>query len=55
MWQVELTSDEDNQFRATSVFGLDYFPRKFHYKKDARKLKDRLDMRMIQCEIKYVK
>jgi hypothetical protein len=55
MWQVRLTGDEDNQFRAKAVYGDDYFPRRFHYKADALQLKQRLDRRLILCVVERSK
>lgn len=38
MWQVILKGSEDNKQLAYGIFGSNYFPRTFHYKKDANKL-----------------
>lgn len=51
-WIVELTGNADNQRKAEHVYGSNYFPRRFHYKKDADNLVAKLANRGCKASVK---
>lgn len=51
MWTIKLIGDDVNKLRAYAIYGREYFPRSFHYKKEAQELLERLTDLGIDAEL----